>query len=86
MSNKKEIVDEELDKVSGGDIKDGGFAYLDRYYIYLAKDKGWGVNELVDYFTEAWMRNCLFKTSYTDGKSSDYDAAVSYIRNNFDKQ
>ena len=85
MSNKKVLNDESLDKVSGGDIKEGGERVLVRNYIMLAKDQGWDLGKTIEYFTDCWIRNSDFKQHYTDGKSSDFDAAISFIKNNFDK-
>ena len=85
MSIRQELIDEIVDHINGGTIKKEGYRQLYRNYILCSKDAGWDVNQAVDFFTDCWMRNCLFKTSYTDGKSSDYDEAVAYIRNNYDK-
>ena len=84
MSNKKELIDDALDKIVGGAIKEGGYEVLIRNYILCSKDAGWDVNQAVDFFTDAWIRNSDFKQNYTDGKSQDMFDAIDFIRNNYD--
>ena len=86
MSIKQELIDELLNSINGGAIKEGGYRELYRNYILCSKDVGWDVNEAVAFFTDCWMRNSNFKQHYTDGTSRDFDEAVAYIRNNYDNE
>jgi len=83
--SKNTLSEKDLNKVTGGAIKEEGYRVLERNYIMLGKEKGWDRDTTVEYFKDCWFRNCNFKVNFTDGTSEDFYAAISWLQDNYDK-
>lgn len=78
----KELSLDNLDEVSGGRIKLGGYALLTAMMAQmkaLGKDKEHCIQALIN----GWETDCAFKTKFTDQTGDDLQKAIAFIDKNW---
>lgn len=79
----EELSLEELDDVSGGRIKVGGYVMLNALmyeYKRLGKDKDYVIQAV----TNGWNQDCEYRKRCTDGTDSDLQQTIDYINKHWD--
>lgn len=78
MEDKKLLLDDCLEEVSGGKIKLSGYGLLTAFVLQmkeLGKDRGYCIQAL----KESWEENSKFKVLFTDQEDSDLQQAIDFI-------
>ena len=81
MKDENTISEKLLNDVADGEIS--GYAYdALNDYIRAQKKRKISLENAIKDFKTGWMEGSIFKLSFTDGLQEDYEACVSYIKEN----
>ena len=81
MANKELLIDELLDKISGGTVKEGVYEALDETMVRL-KEVGLTKEDLIEGIKATWADNA-WKDVSTDGSQKDLEDLLAYVERKF---